>query len=280
MLRYQRLGYEDMKDMRAGWKNIQDRIPEMGKLCPNITNGLQTDIVYCYDILRYEHLQTNHPFENIRIYAEKGVELGKEYFYGKWRDSYQKFLDTPGLTRFSREECRRVTPWIVPLTYSILLSLLLNDTKSTLSFAEYIGDNLYSDVCDYYGASILPQYVAYWNVLGYGIKNNTLIGCEEQKSIIENSSRRIYKMLLTCLESLFSRNVDLFQTTFRKYMELFNKQVTDPKNKRSKWSYFYMSLDGSILWNYANSILNANMPEFSEEIMDRILTASSCGLQK
>lgn len=277
MLRYQRLGFENMKEMQYAWKTIQDRIPEMGTICPSPAAGLYDDITTCYDILFYQHLQTSHPFGTTAKYAEKGIELCREYFFGNWRDSYQRFYYSPILTR---DECRHQTPWVSSLTYSFLLSLLFNDTKSLLTFAGYVGDDLPDDYSDYYGKVIQPQYIAYWKVLTYGVKNKTLVGCEDQKSMIENSSRRIYKLLLICLESLFSNNIVLFKATFTKYMVLFIKNVTNPINKMSKYSYYYMSLDGSILWNYANNVLNLSMTEFSEEIMDRIVTSNSCSLQK
>lgn len=278
MLRYQRLGFVNMKEMQQAWDCLQIEIPEIGSICPRQDRKLYSDTKICYKVLYYEHLQTNHPFENTQSFLKKGIELCREYFYGKWRDSFQEFYYTPVLTR---EECRLVVDWIPELTYGFLFALLLNDSKSLLNLADYIDDDLTAGFGgDCYGKPLTLQYYVYWKILAYGVKNNTLVGCKEDKSKIEHSSRRIYKLLLACLESLFSKNVDIFNTSFTKYMNLFIKQVTDPKKKTSEWSYYFMSLDGSILWNYANNVLGLDMPEFPEEIMDRILTSHSCGLQK
>ena len=270
MLRYQRLGYFDMKEMNFSWECIEKSIPEMGKLRPNHGFGLYTDMEVCYNILFYEHMETKHPFGPTIPYALKGIELGYEYFYGKWRDSFQRFYYSPVLTR---EETRHETSWVNEITYCFLFSLLMNDVNSLLSFVDWIGDDLYADLFD-------SQYTAYWKVLAYALKNNTLTECESHKREIENSSRRIYKFLLACLEAILNQDVKLFETTFIKYMKLYIKQVTDPKKKNSKYSYYYMSLDGSILYNYAHNTLKLELPIFTEEIMDRILTSESCGLLK
>jgi hypothetical protein len=113
-------------------------------------------------------------------------------------------------------------------------------------------------------------------VLGRYLQGISLNQQEECCQRLQKSSRRRPKLNLEILQTIVLGDVKQFKDTVTKQVRQFIKSNATPNNPGSPM--FCIDFDVSILWNIARRTQMV-ITDFPEEIMDRIVTPLSIGLQ-
>ena len=250
--------------------NLQNMLPDISHLSQRKRRGdtdcvLRSEINCCVELARMTHLQYELPFGDTLPYIKKGRDVAIEYFYGNWRESYQKFP----ASIYTRDDCRKELRWDEEFQHGILCALWIGDEKNLAKLASWVDDDLVD-----YGIYDCSEVDAWFLVLlAKFLKGESLQTNSHIVEIIRKKNRRRPKLLLDVLESI--ENVPIrFGEVLAKYVKYyvkseFNPEETSPLDCVSKMA--------SVLWATAKRV-DVVMPLLPEEIMDRIMTSESIGL--
>ena len=236
--------------------------------CYEGTGAAQDSVRYqeiwdLHSILLLEHFQFAHPFGSVRRYAEMLVKFSREYFNAKWIDnSMTAFGCLPDLYK------KRMT-WLDPFRLGVLVAIMMNDQEGVHEITSWINGEFSRDELDYTQADI-DYYVVLGKYLNQGVLQKFLIDS------IKNRRRKRPKYLTEMLEALAQKDSKRFAAFFIEYHKLFDKNECD---KDAFLLFKNVNINGSILWNLAK-LRGLEIPEFSENIMDRIITPQSIGLDE
>ena len=269
MLRHQRLETINI-DYRHFVSILREELPKIDDSLQHKRRGstdgwLSCALTWSHELARMTHLQYELPFGDTLPYIKKGRDVAIEYFYGNWRESYQKFP----ASIYTRDDCRKELRWDEEFQHGILCALWIGDEKNLAKLASWVDDDLVD-----YGIYDCSEVDAWFLVLlAKFLKGESLQTNSHIVEIIRKKNRRRPKLLLDVLESI--ENVPIrFGEVLAKYVKYyvkseFNPEETSPLDCVSKMA--------SVLWATAKRV-DVVMPLLQEEIMDRIMTSESIGL--
>ncbi len=220
------------------------------------------EIFSLYEILLLNHFQFEHSLGDTRNIIHLLMKFSREYFLGRWIDSSVTGENSPALYK-------KQISWLDSFRIGILAGVILNDREGLREIASWVDGEFSRDELDYSQADI-----DYYVVLGKYINHGTI-----QKSIIDsimNQRRKRPRFLTEILETIDKRDSKQFVKVFTEYHKLFDKSECD---KDVFLLFRNDNINGSVLWNLAK-MHGLEHEKFSEEIMDRIITPQSLGLEK
>ncbi|MDR3109862.1 MAG: hypothetical protein LBU65_09285 [Planctomycetaceae bacterium] len=231
---------------------------------PSTEGMIEGDIMECVQAAYAVHLGIHLPFDDLKPYFHRGVEVAYLYFCGDWRAN-----DKPSQhSVWTHRECRQNMNWIDSFSRGLLLSLLVDDNIHITNIAGWVGDDLEEDGTGTYTLNDVWYLIA----LGRFLRKESF---SEYTAKIKSKSRRRQKFLIDVLESIDKRDVNAFETGLTTFIKYFIKNEVDT----TEWFESNISRDASVLWNAARHV-GMVMPDFPEKVMDRIVTPQTIGLEQ
>jgi hypothetical protein len=268
-LRYERISYckDNVNGNYGKIINAVDRnIPDIGirsldnNFKGNISGVTFHDLAYIAHIFCARHceLPLNISDKQVHQMIRKGIQIIIRYYYDNW---------------YEREQyTRQMMEWTGIHPTGILCALLNGEKESIKKIAAYLdedmlesGDYIFNiDEMDGRFLILLSvllaekPYDAYWHLA-------------EQ---IRQGKKKKAKLLLNVLDAIVAKDNDQFTKTFQEYIKYFIKREMDLSGGHGE----SVSILGAILWETAR-IKGISLPNLPEEIMDRVVTRETIGIQ-
>lgn len=249
-------------------RSVDRDVPDLGKnsldknFDGNVSSVVFGDLATVCMIMCARHceLPLNLTDEQFREVIQKGIQIINHYLYGNW---------------YLRERAtRQLMGWSDKYPEGILCALLLDDEKAIKEIADYLDEDIVDS--DAYLLNNLDEMCGRFLVLHAiflaGKNYDAYAHLAEQ---IRKGKKKRAKLLLDVLEAIVAKDNDRFGKTFQEYIKYFNKREVDLDSGSSD----NISILGSILWETAR-ISGISLPQLPEEIMDRVITRETIGLQK
>jgi hypothetical protein len=290
MKRYERVNLlEGVKERFEGSlyflnKTVKD-VTEIADNLPTTSNAetmLTFAIHNCYHALWYYHFEISDLLLPVPVsfIIDNGINCALQYFYGKWRNGFRSF---PYEAPCTEKESRLVTQWNHQFYRGSLFSLLKNDKESLLRISQWIDRDIIQigAIHPFNNSSHAPIF--YFSPLFYVFAQYFCNVPREKYATeidsIANGVRSATKTLLKIWESIYNKDTKSFETQI---LAMVNKHIQ--KSAKTKQPFTFMpdniiSQEATLMWNIALRS-GMEMPEFPEEIMDRIVTPQSLGLEK
>jgi hypothetical protein len=282
MKRGYRIGFwdissEEVFEKKYQWKfsDIKKEISKLGVYGiadkPREQGYLEGDIDSCTHLIFLRHCEFQLPYSDIQIkkILAKTGKISVDYFFGGCQDSYDPIT---GQLKIRKRRTKN-SYWFSPYAYSLLCLLLIEDTTALNIVAKWPLESLTPDM----GYS--NEDVWFYVVLGNIIRGKSWDSCSRLIKKINAGHRRMPKTLLHLLESVVQNNTITFERQMVNFMPNFIKYSKREQVDLYQYIYPDISVEASIFWNIAR-IRGMNLPSFSNEIMDRIITPQSIGLTK
>jgi hypothetical protein len=288
MYRYQRINCENL-DFPLIIFDLQKYLPKLDGVQLRQSVALASQMPFelntCLELVALKHIQYGElPFSDITPHIIIGTEIAIEYFCGDWRDGYQPCpkivrhpfsgepVEIPEANRpcYSREDCRKHLTWDEEFIRGALYALWTDNRDALNKITSYLDDDLVD-----FGIFDCSESDAWFCILlGKFLQKQSLQKNIHIVKMIREKSRRRAKLLLDVLESI-ENNPKQFCDNISKYVKYFIKNEIDTEVRGS--AALYLSPIASLLWEVAR-YCEIELPILSEDIMDRIITRNSIGL--
>jgi hypothetical protein len=222
-----------------------------------------------YTILLLEHFQFEHPFGCVRQYVDMLLTLSQEYFSEKWIDGkvYGEGECCPIYGKCTLELYRKNMGWMDEFQIGILVALIMDDKKGLHEITQWINGVFCQNEFGYMRIDI-DYNVVLGKYLNQGHFHESLTNS------IKNQRRKRPKFCTEMLEAVDQKDSKRFVKFFIEYHKLFDRNECD---KETFLLCKSVNINGSILWNLASRRGLEDL-EFSENIMDRVITPQTLGL--
>jgi hypothetical protein len=270
-LRYERISY-CRDNIDGNYNQIIDAIdrnmPDIGKRSldsdfkGNISGTTFHDLVDVEYILYARHceLPLNISDEQAHQMIRKGVQIILHYYFDNWHE---------------REwSTRQTMRWTGIHPTGILCALLIGDKESIKKIAEYLDEDMIESgeylfpVCE---DEMIGSFLVLLSVLLAEKSYDAYSHLAEQ---IRQGKKKKAKLLLEVLDAIVAKDNDKFAKTLQEYIKYFIKREVDLSGGADE----SVSTLGSILWETAR-IQGISLPKLPEEIMDRVVTRETIGVQ-
>lgn len=283
MKRYQRVNLfgGDPKILAGGANVLKQKIESIEKMrkAENRETALSFGLHDCLNGLWYYHFEMA-PMPEVPVtasfFVDNGIDFAWEYFEGDWRNGYKMF---PYEEPCTAEESRLKTQWNHQFFQGTLLCLLKNDRDSLERIAKWIDRDIipigasnpfggHSHATLFYYSPLFFVFARYF----CGVDQEEYA---QEIDSIKNGKQAKTKTFLKILESICSQDAKGFEKQISKIVTNFIKTNEKVDQRISE----DISYEATWMWNIAlRSCMT--MPELPEEIMDRIMTPQSIGLEK
>ncbi len=240
--------------------------------------ALSSGLVICSSYLQSYHFEslpdTDLP-ATVEFFIDNGINFCLDYFYGDWRNGFQRFhYETP----CTSEESRLITQWNHEFYRGTLLCLLKNDIESLRRISKWIDrDIIHIGASNPFGgnshATLFYYSPLFFVFAKYFCGINRTEYAPEIESI-KNGKQSATKTLLKIWESICKQDTKDFDKLIS---QLVKKHIK--ANEKEIRHREIVSNEATWMWNMALRS-GMTMPVLPEEIMDRIITPQSIGLEK
>jgi hypothetical protein len=268
-LRYERISYcRDNVDGNYDIipEAIDRNIPDIGTLSldnnfkGNISGAAFSDLVHIEYIFCTRHceLPLNISDEQVHQMIRKGIQITLHYYYDNW---------------YEREEyTRQMMEWTGIHPPGILCALLSGDKESIKKIAEYLDEDMIESGDYIFNIDEMDgRFLVLLSVLLAEKPYDAYLHLAER---IRQGKKKKAKLLLEVLDTIVAKDHDKFVKTFQEYIKYFIKREVDLSGGADE----SVSILGSILWETAR-IQGISLPNLPEEIMDRVVTRETIGIQ-
>jgi hypothetical protein len=269
-LRYERISYRRDNvdgDYDQIINAVDCNIIDVGTRCldnnfkGNISSATYSDLVSIEAIICARHceLPLNISDEQVHQMIRKGIQIILRYYYDTW---------------YEREKyTRNMIGWTGIHTIGILCALLNGEKEFTKKIAEYPDEDIIGNDGDYLFDTdeMESSFLVLLSVLLAEKPYETYSHLAEQ---IRQGKKKKAKLLLEVLDAIVTKDNDKFTKTFQEYIKYFIKREVDLSGGADE----SVSILGSILWETAR-IQGISLPKLPEEIMDRVVTRETIGVQ-
>jgi hypothetical protein len=269
-LRYERIAY--CRDNINGDYNriinaIDRNMPDIGirsldnDFKGRVGNAAFNDLGYIEYIFCARHceLPLNISDEQVHQMIRKGIQITLHYYYDNW---------------YEREKyTRQMIGWTGIHPIGILCALLNGEKESIKKIAEYPDEDIIGNDGDYlFDTDEMEScFLVLLSVLLAEKPYDAYSHLAEQ---IRQGKKKKAKLLLEVLDAVVAKDNDKFAKTFQEYIKYFIKREVDLSGGADE----SVSILGSILWETAR-IQGISLPNLPEEIMDRVVTRETIGIQ-
>jgi hypothetical protein len=268
-LRYERISY--CKDNIDGNYDriinaIDRNIPDIGirSLDDNFKGSISNaafndlgDIEYIF-CARHCELPLNISDEQVHQMIRKGIQIILRYYYDNWheREYYT----------------RQMIQWTGIHPTGILCALLNGEKESIKKIAEYLDEDMIESGDYIFNIDEMDgRFLVLLSVLLAEKPYDAYSHLAEQ---IRQGKKKKAKLLLEVLDAIVTKDNDKFAKAFQEYMKYFIKREVDLSCGAAE----SVSILGAILWETAR-IKGISLPNLPEEIMDRVVTRETVGIQ-
>ncbi|MDR2641512.1 MAG: hypothetical protein LBC74_01830 [Planctomycetaceae bacterium] len=213
----------------------------------------------------YYHFELPSPPIKAKVFINNAIETAIAYFYcGKKTKS-------------------TIIHWNQPFYFGTLFSLLKNDRESLKKIAEWV-DHTVMNMPNHHPFDILTggtinYFSPLFFVFAQYFRDVPRKNYSKEIESIKNGYRSSTKTLLNIWENIYTQNTDNFE---KQLVQLVNKhihKISGLKPPLNSEPINIISLEATWMWNIALRS-GMEMPVLPEEIMDRIVTPQSIGLEK
>jgi hypothetical protein len=270
MYRYQRINCENL-DFPLIISDLQKYLPKLNEIQLRQSVALEGQMAFelnmCMELAAIKHIQYEKlPFNDIAPYIITGTKIAIEYFYGDWREAYQIYP----ASLYNRQDCRKHLTWDEEFVRGALYALWTDNKDALNKITNYLDD----DLVDFGMFDCSESDAWFYVLLGKFLQKQSLQKNIHITKIIREKSRRRAKLLLEILESM-ENNSEQFCDKVSKYIKYFIKNEIDTESGAAA---HHLSPIASLLWEVAR-YFEIELPILPEEIMDRIITRKSIGLE-
>jgi hypothetical protein len=248
----------------------------------NKSSALQHILNDCYLTLLYYHFEISNPepIKPVSYFIDHGIDCTLQYFYGNWRNEYKQF---PYEEPYTEKESRLRTTWNREFYQGSLFSLFKNDKESLLKIAQWIDRDIIAIGAIHPFDYSSHTSITYFSPLFY-VFAQYFCGVPREKyaqeiDCITKGTRSVTKALLKVWESIYEKDSKTFEKQIVQMLDKHIKQASKMKPPFDFSPLNIVSQEITLMWNIALRS-GMKMPEFPEEIMDRIVTPQSIGLEK
>lgn len=195
--------------------------------------------------------------------ARRGVALGRELFFGEWRNHFAIF-EGPA---WNSRDCREKLGWYNTYRRSSCCALLLNDLAAAQELSKYPGPDAYQSEVE-----ATRRQHEFYLILAAVLRGDLTDELQASWQSLKRSAPSRIKLMAQTLESIESGSgSDALQG--------IKKMCAQYRNHRDDIREFYaaISLDASILWNLAR-LRGLAADDLTIDEQDVILTPTSCGI--
>jgi hypothetical protein len=285
MKRYERVnlfnGVKNFEGFAAPLTRAKDDIERLDVI-GNKCFALQHILGDCYLTLLYYHFETSNPepIKPISYFIDHGIDCTLQYFYGSWRNGYKKL---PYEEPCTAQESRLRTTWNHEFYQGSLFSLLKNDKESLLKIAQWIDRDIIEIGSIHPFDNSSHASITYFSPLFY-IFAQYFCGIPREKYVqeidcITKGTHFVTKTLLKVWESIYERDPKTFE---KQIMQMLDKHIKQASKMKPPFDFSPLNIvsqEITLMWNIALRS-GMKMPEFPEEVMDKIITPQSLGLEK
>lgn len=194
-------------------------------------------IVFSMALIDYP--MPNPPLNDYYEVARRLISTTVYYFFAAWRDQFKYLLED-----YDRQSARSELPWIDGYRKGLSVALSLSDWESADKLVQWPGPDLPVDEGSY---DRTTQDNAYHIWLASRLRGEPESAYSEQRAIVETSTRRRPKMLMTTADAMFANDSEGFAAALEKYLRHYRKNefvVTGATD-------FGFCIEGAILWHSA-----------------------------
>lgn len=195
--------------------------------------------------------------------ARRGVELGRELFFGEWRNHFAIF-EGPA---WNNQECRERIGWYNTFRESLCCALLLNDLAAAGELSQYPGSDAYQSEVE----APRRQHEFYLVLAGF-LRGEVTNELQESWQSLKRSPQTRLKQMAQTLEFIENGDSDATLLSIKKLCAHYRTHRDDIRA-----FYAGISLDASILWNLAK-LRNLQVDSLAVDEQDFVVTPSTCDL--
>jgi hypothetical protein len=195
--------------------------------------------------------------------ARRGVELGRELFFGEWRNQFAIF-EGPA---WNNRDCRERLGWYDTFRGSLCCALLLSDLAAVRELSQYPGpDARQSEV------EATRRQHEFYLVLAGVLRGEVTNELQESWKSLKRAPQTRLKQTAQALEFIENGDSDATLLSIKKLCAHYRTHRDDIRA-----FYAAISLDASILWNLAK-LRNLQVDNLTVDEQDVVVTPSSCNL--
>jgi hypothetical protein len=272
MKRYERVNLwngdgQSLQNYRIHFQSIKSSIQAAAtqKTPEDKRSHLGFALTASYATLLYYHFEIDSPPIKPMVFVCKAVNIAKQYFY-------------------CPPKAKRWACWNRAFYFGTLFSLLNNNQKTLIEIAEWVDRTTVNKFnndhpFDFSTSATINYYSPLFYVFAQyfcGIPRNKY---SKEINCIKNGNRTAVKTLLKIWESIDAQDFNVFEKLL---VQLVNKHIKDVAKMKPPFNLTpqrLVSREATWMWNIALRS-GMKMPELPEEIMDRIVTPQSIGLEK